>query len=189
MTGNEEVAEFLLLALVAASVSGFAPAPQAAGEVSINNKKLTADEVAQLTRAVGPVPPGRYWYDSRSGLWGRWGQGAAGRLQPGVPAAPMPADCSNGRTGVFVNGRQITQQELMFLTKLVGSLPPGRYFIDANGGAGREGGPPQVNLFMVARQTQQGLIQKRPSTGGSTIVGGGSVDIWNPNGTHTTWPN
>jgi hypothetical protein len=53
---------------------------------------------------------------------------------------------------VFLNGRQLTQAEVLYLTGLTrGPIPPGRYWLDADGNVGMEGGPALVNLAQLAR--------------------------------------
>jgi hypothetical protein len=58
-------------------------------------------------------------------------------------------------TGVYVNGAEITAADEAQLEVLVGDdIPPGRYFIAANGDAGVEGQAPSVNLFELQRQRE-----------------------------------
>jgi hypothetical protein len=64
----------------------------------------------------------------------------------------MPASCSGGRTGIFVNGRRIQAVEKRYLEGLLGAaISPGRYFLDARGNAGVVGGPPTVNVVAAAQ--------------------------------------
>jgi hypothetical protein len=96
--------------------------------------------------------PGRYWYDPRSGLAGVEGQGAAAVLPAGLDLGPVDAAASGGTSGVFLNGRQLTLAEVTYLMRLVGGpIQPGRYWLDAQGNAGQEGGPALVNLYQLAR--------------------------------------
>ena len=63
---------------------------------------------------------------------------------------PLPADISGGGTGVFVNGRELHPLDVMQLSSLV-NVAAGRYWVDAQGNAGYEGGPALVNLYSLAR--------------------------------------
>jgi hypothetical protein len=64
---------------------------------------------------------------------------------------PLQSDASHGTTGVFINGRQITFQEVAYLQRLFGAVMPGRYWLDSRGIGGYEGGPPQFDLGAAAR--------------------------------------
>jgi hypothetical protein len=97
---------------------------------------------------------GRYWYDPASGLWGLEGGPSLGQIVPGLRLGPLAADASVKslwqRTLVFVNGREIHPRELSYLQGLYGSVGAGRYWLDARGIAGYEGGPPQFDLRAAA---------------------------------------
>lgn len=116
--------------------------------VALGERVVGALESAYATR----IAPGRYWYDARSGLWGREGGMAAGRIEPGMNfGAPLAENASGGRTWVVVNGRRLPAAELAMLQSIVGPVVPGRYWLDAQGNAGFEGGPPLVNVVAAAR--------------------------------------
>jgi hypothetical protein len=63
---------------------------------------------------------------------------------------PLRSDASGGGTSVFVNGRALHPTDLAALQRITGPINPGRYFINAQGLAGYEGGPPQWNLVAMA---------------------------------------
>lgn len=124
-------------------------------DVRIADHRLTAMEQQSRTR----IPDGRYWYDKVSGAWGLSGGPTAGFTLAGQDiGGPLKADASNGNTGVFINGRQLHMMDVVGLQQLIGAVYPGRYWVDAYGNAGYEGGPALVNLVMVARSrsSQQG---------------------------------
>lgn len=74
------------------------------------------------------------------------------QTQTAYTATPTYAAPSYG-TGVYINGQELSAQDKAQLDNLVGdTVPPGRYFVDANGNAGPEGGPPVVNLYALAQQ-------------------------------------
>jgi len=123
----------------------------------INGKPLTAEQKAEFRRIYG-VPPlaGDFWYDTRSGLWGVRGREAFGILRPGHAYGPLAATASAGNTGVFINGRQINMAEALYIRNLLGSVVPGRWWLDgATGYFGLEGNAsPAGNLFVAARAAQ-----------------------------------
>jgi hypothetical protein len=85
-------------------------APAQSTGVFINEKELTPAQIDGMRRTYGAAPPaGRYWYDSRSGLYGYWGFEAAGYIRPGHDFGDVSAKASRGNTGVFLNGGKSTQ--------------------------------------------------------------------------------
>ena len=101
------------------------------------------------------IQDGAYWYDPQSGAWGLQGGPTAGFIVAGLDiGGTLKANASGGRTGVYVNGRALHPQDLAALQQLVGPLQPGRYWLDAQGNAGPEGGPAAVNLVQLARRSQ-----------------------------------
>jgi len=141
-----------------------APKKQAAvgRKVRFNGRLLAGAELAtlqQLERGGPRVQDGEYWYDARTGAAGKWGGPALTFLPPGlVLGGPLPADASGGGrgtlTGVFVNGRELHPVDVMGLQQLIGQVLPGRWWVDAQGNYGLEGGPPLGNLMVLARARQ-----------------------------------
>ena len=128
-------------------------------QVVFNGRALTARQLQEVeTLYRTKAHPGNYWYDSKSGLYGAVGSGAAGFMYPGHDLGPLAADASGGNTGVFINGRNVTMQEGQILSYLAGvQVMPGRYWLDAAGNAGYENNPvPVGNLFAAALTRQQG---------------------------------
>lgn len=147
-----------------------------AQEVVVNGRALSAAELQWMAQRAGvPLPPGRWWYDARSGLWGPEGAGAAGFAPPGLPvAAPLPADASRGRAGVFINGRSLSDAEIRWLQTL-GPVLPGRYWLDAQGHVGVEGHPvPFTNLGQ--------LVQARAGGSHGSATPGGTYGSATPGG-------
>ena len=119
------------------------------GAIVVNGQALSAETVRQLQQ-IYPVaiPPGRYWYDPISGAWGRDGEPIAGQMLAGLSlGGPLQANASRGSSGVFINGRQITDGEKAYIERLcLTPVAPARYWIMASGIGGFEGGPAFFNL-------------------------------------------
>ncbi len=131
---------------------------QSKKQVIVNGEPLTQQQVDALIALYGVVYVGRYWYDPKSGLYGAEGQPAMGQLQPGLSVnGPLKPSASGGGagalTGVFINGREIHPQEYAFLMQIYGQVIPGRYWMDATGTGGFEGGPPFFNVAAAAQQS------------------------------------
>jgi hypothetical protein len=123
--------------------------------VIVNGAVLDVRTQRALEARYGaPLQSGRYWYDAVSGLWGLEGGPSLGQIVPGLRLGPLAADASVKarwpRTFVFVNGREIHPRELSYLQELYGSVGAGRYWLNARGIAGYEGGPPQFDLRATA---------------------------------------
>ena len=130
-----------------------APATSQSRHVAINAVQLPDTQVQMLEQAFRTrIPDASYWYDRVSGAWGFSGGPTAGFTMAGLDiGGPLRADASRGTTAVFINGRQLPVQDVLALQALLGAVYAGRYWVDAQGNAGLEGGPPLVNLVAVAR--------------------------------------
>src|SRR3989344_3703801 len=128
--------------------------------IYINNRKLTAQQINELTAAYGAAPrPGRYWYDSVSGSYGIWQGPSLGVLLPGHDFGSLPEDASNGDTGVFINGRELPEADAQFL-EWIFAVPrqPGQWWMDAQGNIGVEGdSTPLVNFYLAYQQRTQAV--------------------------------
>ena len=152
--------------------------------VRVNGVELDArgrETLAQLEGRSGQrVPDGDYWYDPRSGAAGRWGGPVASVLPAGLAlGGPLPANASGGGTGIYINGRDIHPIDAQNLYALVGPVAPGRYWVDAQGNAGLEGGPALVNLYAAAQQAQQRGGGKTPWSSRVDAMTGRSSDNLN----------
>lgn len=143
--------------------------------VSINGATLTSDVLAALEQLAGArIPDGRYWYDAHCGAWGREGGPTLGFGQAGINfGLPMKANASNGRSGTFINGRELPTQDVASLNALIAPsrVLPGRFWLDPYGNVGYEGGPALGNLVQVA----QAKYGNRAGGGRSKYAGIGSV--------------
>jgi hypothetical protein len=124
--------------------------------VVVNRVRLPGEQIAQLERQYRVrLADGRYWYDRRTGAWGVWGGPALGVVLPGLDlGGPLPADASGGGTGVFVNGRELHPIDVAVLRQITPVVLPGRYWLDASGTGGLEGGPAYFNLYAMAAQAR-----------------------------------
>ena len=149
----------------AALVASLAVGAHAAEErIVVNGTALSAETVRQL-QLMYPVPikPGRYWYDNVSGAWGWEGEPIAGQMLPGLKlGGPMRADASRGTSGIYINGRQITMSERLYLERTCQTKTvPGRYWVNARGVGGFQGAPAWFDLSRCGQQ-------QRSSAGSST---------------------
>jgi hypothetical protein len=135
-------------------------APAATGRaIVVNGQALDAEGlavIASLEAQYGvQVSDGRYWYDAQVGLWGREGEGTSGLIAPGLPlGGSLRPDASGGGTSVFVNGRELHPLEVGYLSRCF-AVPPGRYWLNAQGIAGVEGGPPELDIVAACRTAAQ----------------------------------
>jgi hypothetical protein len=142
--------------------------------VFVNQRELTQQQLAAIKQMYGQAtPPGRYWYDARSGLYGVWGREAAGYIRPGHDFGPLPANASNGNTGVIINGREINMTEAAFFQRIFGAVYQGRWWLDGQtGNVGMEGNPTPIANIVAALQQSQG---------GGRGQGGGEGYRWRDN--------
>ncbi|XVF13008.1 hypothetical protein REPUB_Repub08aG0170100 [Reevesia pubescens] len=82
--------------------------------VLVNGQPISDIVVRKAEKQAGPIHPGNYWYDSRAGFWGVMGQPCSGIIPPSIEEFnyPMPENCAAGKTGVFINGRELHQKDL-----------------------------------------------------------------------------
>lgn len=171
-------------------------APRCPSQVRVNGQCVAAGTLRQLEAHYGArTVPGSYWYDARSGLFGPVGQPAQGIIAAGLPfAGKLRRDASGGTTGVFINGRELHQVEVMALSQL-GRVIPGRYWMDAMTNVGVEGNPmPFANLaaLMAPRGQTNGGNRGGDNYYGNTMTGtyansqGGCSYVMTPSGTVTS---
>lgn len=135
---------------------GLAPQGASAQEsdILINGQPLTYEEI---TYYGVDLPPGRYWYDGVSGLWGIEGGPYAGQIVAGLPlGGPLQPEASMGDTGVFFNGREIHGDELAELLQMFDEAPPGRYWLGADLVGGIEGQPASFDLKAASADASGG---------------------------------
>jgi len=120
--------------------------------VTINSVRLSDEQVSALEQMYRvKIQDGAYWYDRYSGAWGVQGGPVAGVIQAGLNlGGPLREDASNGNTGVFINGRHLHLYDVLALQRFM-PVYPGRYWTDANGNFGYEGGPVLGNLWLLSQ--------------------------------------
>ena len=169
----------LLAVLLAWSLAHAQGRDIAVNGIALDDRSIAALETAYRTR----LQPGRYWYDRMSGLWGLELGPSQGQIAPGLAlGGPLNPRASVGRhagiTRVFVNGRELHPQELAHLQRLYGAVRPARYWLDARGIGGYEGGPAQFDLRARAIAQQGGGAYTRRTPGG-TIGSDGQCSYYN----------
>lgn len=101
------------------------------------------------------IQAGRYWYDPYCGLWGLEGGAAEGLILAGLQlGGNLRADASKGRTGIFINGRQINELERGRWQQILGQTIPGRYQLDSYGNLNYEQGGFIVNVVQLLQRNQ-----------------------------------
>jgi hypothetical protein len=141
-------------------------------QTTVNGRPATQRQQYEFLMTYGsPMLAGDFWYDSRSGLWGYWGREAAGVLSPGHDFGPLPSSASNGRSGVFVNGRQLNAADVSVLQRLVGRVQRGRFWLDASGYYGWEGSVRPIGNLAPRQQSNR---RREPIWGVSEMMGGAS---------------
>jgi hypothetical protein len=152
------------------------PSPTRRGSraVLVNGVPLSDEQVGHLESTYRTrMQDGAYWYDRHCGAWGMQGGPTLGFTQPGLDlGGPLRSDASSGDTGVFINGRQLHRLDVQSLQQL-GPVWPGRYWLDAAGNIGFEGGVMIGNLWQLAQQRQAG--NSRSGGPWSVYAGGGVV--------------
>lgn len=152
---------------VALGSAGTARPSEAQEGIFVNGQRVTQEDfVRELGRFGVPmtvqVPDGAYWYDRLSGLWGVRGGPAQGQMPAGLElGGPLRLDASTGGTGIVINGRELHPTEALYLQQLFGYVIPGRYWLNAMGIGGVEGGPPAFNLVALAQQQSGGAYTRR----------------------------
>lgn len=161
-----------------------APAPDRSGgpaspsrSVVINGQRLSDETIATLERAFRiRIMDGQFWYDKMNGSWGVQGGPASGFIMAGLDlGGPLRADASSGNTGVFINGRQLHQIDVVRLSQL-GPVYQGRYWMDAWGNMGIEGMPALLNIWAVIQSLggggggrREGILSGYDKTGIAVI--------------------
>lgn len=157
-----------------------APVAGQTRNVVVNRVAIPDQDLRAYERQAGSrVPDGAYWYDAVSGAWGKEGGPTAGIIMAGLRlGGPLRADASRGNTGVFINGRELPWEDVRGLMQIV-QVQRGRWWVDARGNFGPEGGPMWGNLVAIARQRNGKSWSHYSSDGHSFIGGDGNCTYFN----------
>ena len=137
--------------------------------VFVNGQPLSTQTLSQFTARGIRIPPGRYWYDAKTGAWGLEGQGVQGLLPAGLRVGgTLKANASNGRTGIFINGRQLAYSDVAALRGMGVNPPAGRYWCRADGACGREGSQ-QVLINLRQGKQKNSIISGKGSHGPNSV--------------------
>ena len=137
--------------------------------VYVNGRPLTQMQAMTLQAMYGAVaPPGRYWYDPVSGLYGIEGREACGFIRANHNFAPLQEDASDGDTGIFINGRELNRTEALFWRGILGSgFRQGRWWLTGAGLVGVSGNrTPLANVAPVITAILQQQTQSARAYGG-----------------------
>ena len=150
----------------------------AAGGVTVNGVHITSEKAQSIQKQYGMrIVNGDYWYDKISGAWGYSGGPGMGQISPFIDlGGPLKANASHGNTKVFINGRELHVQDVRALQQITVVIP-GRYWCDAQGNIGFEGGPALVNLRALANAAnsrgggvrREGVLSTYDKTGVAVI--------------------
>lgn len=124
-----------VLAMLATLVSFQGIAAEAVSGVYVNGQPVDEQQLRLLDQRFGlRLPQGRYWYDPQSGLVGPEHAAPIAGIAPGLtlfsPNDSQGADAAaaSSGTGVLVNGRSISEEQLGLLEQIFGPVPPGQYW-------------------------------------------------------------
>lgn len=157
------------------------------GQVTVNRVRIPERELQGFEQRWNTrVQSGNYWYDRMTGAWGLEGGPTAGWIAAGLNlGGPLRADASGGNTGVFINGRELHFMDVQALMQIV-QVQRGRWWMDARGYFGPEGGPAWGNLLQLAQQSGRGKYWSSYSSDGHSFIGGdGNCTYFNSHDTGT----
>lgn len=173
MTLLRSFSPFVIPLLALGSLAMVPESTEAQQGVFVNGERVVQDDFARELARFGlpmtvQVPDGAYWYDRVSGLWGVHGGPALGQMPPAMElGGALRMNASTGGTGVVVNGRELHPTEAAYLQQLFGYVIPGRYWMNAMGVGGFEGGPALFNVAAAAQQQAGGGSYTRRGPFGS----------------------
>lgn len=162
--------------LITINLMSFGQPQNQAPQVIVNQKQLDDWQINDFQSKYGiQMQAGDYWYDQLSGAWGITGGPTLGFLPADLGlGGSLQSTASKGNTGVFVNGRELHVYDVAQLRNLLGAVYQGRYWLDAYGNTGYEGGPALLNLLEVSRNQQSSYYRNSYTGIGAGSSGGTS---------------
>lgn len=144
------------------------------GQPHINGQPVEMQQSMMLASMGLPLAPGAfYWYDKATGAYGFQGGPTMGIGMPNMLGfAELKPDCSNGTTGVFVNGRHLHLQDVAGLQRTGINTVPGRYWMNVAGQYGYEGSPYPLGQVDLRRAVSPAGGGRYDGTTTSSVVGG-----------------
>lgn len=140
-------------------------------KVYVNGEKVPSKTILKIQSNYGiAIQNGNYWYDNRCGAWGF----TKGPTKGFIPAnlnigGQLKPNASDGRTNVFVNGRELHLTDVRALQRII-NVVPGHFWLDDRGNGGYVGMPSTFNLVYLARQKGGSSFYRNSYTG----IGAGS---------------
>lgn len=150
----------LVTTILALSIS------RAQHKVYVNGQKVPFSELKAIKNNYGiTIGDGNYWYDSRCGAWGFKNDPTQGFIPARLNVGGyLKSTASNGRTNVFVNGRELPLADVRTLQRII-NVVPGRFWLDDKGNGGYEGMASTFNLVYLARQKGGSSFYRNSYTG------------------------
>ena len=158
-----------------------APACQVQPRQVFVNRVRLSDETVHVWETLyqTKIADGRYWYDNACGALGHEGGPTIVFIRAGLElGGRLPSNISGGKTGVYVNGRELPVPDLKALIQMVGVLKSGRYWLDAKGNLGAAGDSAFANLVQISAALHRHQQASRSGgVYGSTTGMGGTVAV------------
>ncbi len=146
-------------------------AMEAQNKVYVNDKKVPVHQLQEIKKTYGiTIGDGQYWYDANCGAWGYQNGPTMGFIPANLRVGGyLKSTASRGRTGVFVNGRQLPIADVKALQHII-KVVPGRFWLDSKGNGGYEGQYATFNLVNLSRKKGGSGFYRNSYTG----IGAGS---------------
>ncbi len=172
-----------LVTVTTASTSAIAKRPGRTG-VFVNRVELDRATLQHLRKQLQiNMTPGRHWYDRMTGAWGFVGGPTAGFIVPNLNlGGKLWRGASHGNTGVIVNGRELHAWDVTALSGYGIPVMRGRYWLNAFGVGGYEGGPPLFNLAQLAQRSNRSRGSNRSRRGRTSGRRKSALSTWDLTG-------
>ena len=172
------IAILTIMLMILLTACGGGESDENTTDVTINGEALSDEQKEQFEILFGGLPePGKYWYDPVSGLAGVVGGEAVASLGPDLALGEVAKNASRGNTGVIVNGREITRNEVDFLEAIFFvEVVKDEYTLDAYGNIYPNDDPFSGSNIYIALDQIQGQVQGQGDNFWSSAYGAGNSD-------------